>query len=109
MRKIAQYWRLALLPFVFVSLWVGHICVTQFEGTRRVIVVATVLMIVLVAVLGLLRQSRRTGVAVRPPRSRDVLARTSDHRPSSPDQSRPTTIHQEADRLLGELSTSRDG
>jgi hypothetical protein len=76
---MGKYWRLALLPFVLGSLWTAHVCVTQFEGTRRVIVVSTVLMITLAAALWLLLHARRMGVMIRPSRYRDVLARTYDY------------------------------
>jgi hypothetical protein len=46
------------LPFAVISLWTAHVCVTQFETTRRVIVLFTVLAIVVIVALRLLRQAR---------------------------------------------------
>ena len=58
MQRITQYWRLMFLPFAVASFWTTHVCVTQFEATRRSIVLFTVLVIVFIVALWLLRQAR---------------------------------------------------
>ncbi len=80
MRKIAQYWRLVFLPFMLLSLWTAHVCVTQFEPVRRTIVMVTVLTVLLIVALALVRQQARVcGAMVRPSYYRDILARTHDY------------------------------
>jgi hypothetical protein len=78
MRKIAQYWRLGFLPFVLLSFWTAHVCVTQFELVRQAIVMGTVLAILLIVALALRRQARRYA---RPSRYRDVPAHARDRLP----------------------------
>jgi hypothetical protein len=58
MRKITPYWRLMFLPFAVASFWTAHVCVTQFETTRREIMLFTVLAIVFIVAPWLLRQAR---------------------------------------------------